>query len=351
MKFLTIIVLLAGLLNVSFAWFYTSGNKLFDSNKNEFIPRGINVASADWDAQFKPSVVMKAIAETGANSVRILWLKDEEIKAKGLNDNNLVDAIQQAINNKLIPIVHLWMDSGKIGDSNWDNREYLRQAGRWWVSKINLLKKFEDKLLINVLNEWSSWRKGRALNDQPGHNLSDFLWYAEDAIIPIRNTGWRGTLVIDSLAMAQSPHPVLQYGQQLINKDPLKNLIFSIHAYADWRDETPNNNYAPYDKSLLVSIVQKNIPIMLGEFSDRHPDSNKVEKYINAAKLMKICQDNRIGWIAWSWKGNGVVNGVDLSKMLDISYYHDKVSFTSWGYMLKNDPNGLRTAVKSSMFP
>jgi len=39
-----------------------------------------------------------------------------------------------------------------------------------------------------------------------------------------------------------------------------------------------------------------------------------------------------------------------LSKMLDISYNHDKVSFTSWGYMLKNDPNGLRTSVKSSMF-
>lgn len=154
MKFLTNIVLLAGLLNVSFAWFYTSGNKLFDSNKKEFIPRGINVASADWDAQFKPSVVMKAIAETGANSVRILWLKDDEIKAKGLNDNNLVDAIQQAINNKLIPIVHLWMDSGRIGDYNWDKRDYLKEAGRWWVSKINLLRKFEDKLLINVLNEW-----------------------------------------------------------------------------------------------------------------------------------------------------------------------------------------------------
>ncbi|RNA26402.1 mannan endo-1-4-beta-mannosidase (beta-mannanase) (1-4-beta-D-mannan mannanohydrolase) [Brachionus plicatilis] len=293
---------------------------------------------------------MKAIAGTGANSLRILWLRDNEIKSKGLNDNNLVDAIQQAINNKLIPIVHLWMDSGKIGDSNWDKRDYLREAGRWWVSKINLLKKFEDKLLINVLNEWSTWRKGRALNDQAGHKLSDILWYAEDVIIPIRKTGWRGTLVIDSLAMAQSPHPILQYGQQLINKDPLKNLIFSIHAYADWRDETPNNNYTPYDKYLLASIVKKNIPLMLGEFSNKHPDSNKVIKYMNAPKIMKICQENRIGWLAWSLKGNGVVNGVDLSKVLDISYNHDKVNLTPWGYLLKNDPNDFKTSVKSSMF-
>lgn len=51
------------------------------------------------------------------------------------------------------------------------------------------------------------------MNDQAGHKLSDILWYAEDAIIPIRKNGWNGTLVIDSLAMAQSPHPILQYGQ------------------------------------------------------------------------------------------------------------------------------------------
>ncbi len=51
------------------------------------------------------------------------------------------------------------------------------------------------------------------MNDQAGHNLADFLWYVDDAIIPIRKAGWRGTLVIDSLAMAQSPHPILKYGQ------------------------------------------------------------------------------------------------------------------------------------------
>jgi hypothetical protein len=47
------------------------------------------------------------------------------------------------------------MDSGKIGD-NWDSRTYLQQAGKWWASKIDKLRKFEDKLLINVVNEWVS---------------------------------------------------------------------------------------------------------------------------------------------------------------------------------------------------
>jgi hypothetical protein len=90
MKSIIVLTVLFGLINTSFGWFYTSGNKLMDSNKKEFIPKGINVASADWDATYKPSVVMKAVAATGANAVRILWLNDNDITSKKLNDNNLI---------------------------------------------------------------------------------------------------------------------------------------------------------------------------------------------------------------------------------------------------------------------
>jgi hypothetical protein len=54
--------------------------------------------------------------------------------------------------------------------------------------------------------------------------------------------------------------------------------------------------------------------------------------------------------LAWSWKGNGVVNGVDLSKILDISWSHDKLSYTNWGNLLANDANGFKTAKKASYF-
>jgi len=349
MKSILLITILAALTNLSFGYFWTQGNKLMDSNGKPFIAKGINVASADWDATYKPWKVMKAVGATGANAVRILWLRDDEIKKKGLNDNDLVEVIKQAINNKLIPMVHLWIDPYQLGESNWDQRWVLQQAGQWWVSKLPLLKQFEDKLLINVLNEWSTWKRGRAKNDS-GFNLSDFLFYADDAIIPIRKAGWQGTLVIDTLGMAQSPHPILQYGQKLIDKDPKRNLIFSVHAYADWREEPINNDYTPYDKNLLAEISRKNIPLILGEFSDSHPDSLKAMKYMNARKLMQICKDNNIGWLAWSWKGNGVVNGVDLAKVLDISFEHENPNLTDWGKLVAWDQNGLKTAQKATVF-
>ena len=148
MKLILTFIVLAALFNASFAWFYTSGRKLLDSNGKEFIARGINTASADWDATYKPESYMPAIAATGANCVRIQWLTDDKVKKKGLNDNSLKNVIQQAINNKLIPILELWTFTG--------SNEYsaLQSAGNWWASKIPILKQFEDKLLINIANEW-----------------------------------------------------------------------------------------------------------------------------------------------------------------------------------------------------
>ena len=82
MKLILTFTVLAALFNASYAWFYTSGRKLLDSNGKEFIARGINTASADWDATYKPESYMPAIAATGANCVRIQWLTDDKVKEK-----------------------------------------------------------------------------------------------------------------------------------------------------------------------------------------------------------------------------------------------------------------------------
>jgi hypothetical protein len=239
MKFILSAIVLAALINVSFAYFRVKGRKLYDAKGNEFIARGINTANGDWDATYKPHEVMPAISATGANSVRIQWLTDDKIKQKGLGDKDLKNVIQQALNNKMIPIVELWSFTGS------NDYNALKSAGQWWVSKMPILKQFHDKLLINVANEWSDWKKGR--DDQAGHKLTDFLWYVDTAIKPIRNAGWKGTLIIDSTAYAQSPNAILKYGQEMINRDPMKNLMFSIHAYADWR-EAPK-----YDQSNFIN--------------------------------------------------------------------------------------------------
>ena len=45
--------------------------------------------------------------------------------------------------------------------------------------------------------------------------------------------------------------------------------------------------YSPYDKNLLTKIVDSGLPLMIGEFSNKHPDSSAKEQFIDAKKIMK----------------------------------------------------------------
>jgi mannan endo-1,4-beta-mannosidase len=156
MKTIIAITILAALINACQAYFWIKGTKLMDSKGNEFLIRGINTANADNDYRNPPSTYYDGIYKTGANAVRIQWLIDDEMKGKALSDNNLKVAIQTAIDKQLIPILELWTYTGDQPQRDQKTHpENLKAAGDWWVRKIkSVLKPFEDKLLINIANEW-----------------------------------------------------------------------------------------------------------------------------------------------------------------------------------------------------
>jgi hypothetical protein len=52
------------------------------------------------------------------------------------------------------------------------------------------------------------------------------------------------------------------------------NLLFSLHLYADWRRDAVSG-VTRYDKNKLKEIVDKGIPLMIGEFADEHPESKE----------------------------------------------------------------------------
>ena len=58
---------------------------------------------------------------------------------------------------------------------------------------------------------------------------------------------------------------------------------------------------------------------------------------------MDYCQKNGIGWIAWSWSGNGGSDSV-----LDLVYEFNKDSFTDWGKEIFNGENGIINTSKKA---
>ena len=89
--------------------FNISGTKLYDANGNEFIMRGVNHAHTWFKGELNTAI--PAIAETGANTVRIVlsngyqWTKDEL--------DSILEIIDLCKQYKLIAVLEVHDGTGK----------------------------------------------------------------------------------------------------------------------------------------------------------------------------------------------------------------------------------------------
>jgi len=80
---------------------------------------------------------------------------------------------------------------------------------------------------------------------------------------------------------------------------------------------------------------------VVGEFGFNHSDGDPDEDTI-----LSYSQANGIGWLGWSWSGNG--GGVEY---LDMATSFNPASLTTWGERIFNGANGIRqTARQASIY-
>jgi mannan endo-1,4-beta-mannosidase len=322
--------------------FHTWNGKLFDASKQEFIIRGINNAHGDFD-NFDRNDALNAldnIAATKANAVRILYRKkhsDPDPRAT-LSLPKLDGIISKCISLKMIPIVELHDATGSQDDNK------LLEMAQFWADNVWLLIKYRKHIIVNIANEWSDYRK------TPEQWKNAY----QQAIAKIRNAGFSGTLMIDAPAYAQNPNGPKQYGQALYQADPVHNLIFSIHMYAEWSSEHAPNTVYNIDTE-MNAIKSLNIPFVVGEFAHlHHAEINHVCKHvkIDAVKIMNNCARLGFGYLGWSWNGNGEVDGCGKKisiNYLDIAANHqwEATSYSTWGNILINTAGvGIRDSAK-----
>ncbi|MBS7396871.1 MAG: cellulase family glycosylhydrolase, partial [Ruminiclostridium sp.] len=120
--------------------FKVEGTKLLDANGNEFIMRGINHAHT-WYLK-EDTTAIEAIAETGANTVRIVcsdgqqWTKDSE--------EMLETVIDLCIDNEMIAVVEVHDATGK------DDISALRHVTNYWIEMKNALIGKEQYVILNI---------------------------------------------------------------------------------------------------------------------------------------------------------------------------------------------------------
>lgn len=290
--------------------FSVQGTKLLDANGNEFIFRGINHAHT-WFRD-EDETAIPAIAETGANTVRVVFANG--IKWARDNKPTLEKVINMCKENNLIAIVEVHDGTGD------DSTETLEKIAEYWIEMAEVLKGNEAYVILNIANEWvgtwasDTWRDGYV------------------SVIPkIREAGIENTIMVDAAGWGQYGKSIEDRGKEVFDSDPLGNTMFSVHMYgaAGKNEKTIQSN--------LEGVTGQDLCVCVGEFGYKHSDGDVDEAYI-----MQYCEENGIGYLGWSWKGNG--GGVEY---LDITNEWDGSALSSeWGEVLINGENGIKATSK-----
>jgi mannan endo-1,4-beta-mannosidase len=301
-------------ISLSSQGFTVSGTKLLDANGKEFMIRGVNSPHVWYlDESMK---AMTTLAGLKVNCVRIVWQTNGSAA-------QLEKVIKQCIKLEIIPMVELHDFTGN------QKAEKLLEAVAYYTKPDikKVLLRYEKYILINIANEWGDY-----------FTTADY-WKESymQAINYMRNAGVNSILVIDAPNWGQGIQAILQYGKTLLDSDPKKNILFSVHAYYFWNDPVT------IDTS-LQKAYDASIPLIIGEFGyNFNNGNNNLKCQVDHKTVLRKCNELGYGYLAWSWAGNDSTN-----RWLDMS---DWKTLTWWGKEIFEGENGITsTAKKSSVF-
>ncbi|HMN05506.1 MAG TPA: cellulase family glycosylhydrolase [Flavobacteriales bacterium] len=117
----------------------------------------------------------------------------------------------------------------------------------------------------------------------------------------LRNGGITMPLMIDGPDCGINLDVLAEVGNQLLQADPLGNLIFSAHGY--WHSFA--NNDPAQMQTKVDQALDQGIPLVMGEVANLQDDAQMCQYTLDHNSLLNICTDARVGWLAWSWDHDG----------------------------------------------
>ncbi|MDG9676483.1 cellulase family glycosylhydrolase [Micromonospora sp. DH14] len=298
------------------AGFSVAGGKLYDANGTEFIMRGVNHAHTWYPQQTSSFADVKAL---GANTVRVV-LSSGDRWTRNTNAD-VANVISLCKANRLICVLEVHDTTG-YGEQS--GAITLARAVDYWLSLADVLSGQEKYVIVNIGNE-------------PYGNQNYASWATDNAnaIKRLRAGGLSHTIMVDAPNWGQDwSFTMRDNAASVFAADPARNTVFSVHMYGVFDTAAEISDY-------LGRFRSAGLPIVVGEFGFNHSDGNPDEDTILA-----YSQANGIGWLGWSWSGNG--GGVEY---LDLATNFNPASLTDWGQRLFNGANGIRqTARQASIF-
>ena len=316
MRQLILIFVLSIILNsVNSQGMHVSGNKLLDGNGNVFVFRGINIAHA-WYKD-KTQFSLDEINALNANSARIVLACGAQWEKTSYSE--LQQIISWCENDGLICVLELHDFTGSNNPS-----DITSTALNYWNEMKDLLNQHKNYIIINIANEWlGGWNQGDTYRDT----------YVS-AVSSMRAMGIENAIMVDASGYGQETWPIVENAQRILEADPNRNVIFSYHVYSVLgKDE--GSLFSSFD-----ALKNTGVCWIVGEVGWYH--SGQVVAY---KSLMDYCKNNQIGWIAWSWSGNG---GDDAPLDLTSVNTFSRNDLTNWGKEVFYMENGIVNTSKKA---
>ncbi|MCM0673957.1 cellulase family glycosylhydrolase [Micromonospora phytophila] len=293
--------------------FSVANGKLYDANGNQFIMRGVNHAHTWYPQQTSSFANVKAL---GANTVRVVLASGDRWTRNSNADVANVISLCKA--NRLICVLEVHDTTG-YGEQS--GAISLDRAVDYWLSIADVLAGQEKYVIVNIGNE-------------PYGNQNYVSWATDtsNAIKRLRAAGLDHTIMVDAPNWGQDwSFTMRDNAASVFAADPDRNTVFSIHMYGVFDTAAEITDY-------LGRFRSAGLPIVVGEFGFNHSDGNPDEDTI-----LSYSQANGIGWLGWSWSGNG--GGVEY---LDMATNFNPAALTTWGQRIFNGANGIRQTAKEA---
>jgi mannan endo-1,4-beta-mannosidase len=290
--------------------FRVEGDKLVEANGAPFVMRGVNHPHV-WFPQ-ELSVSLRAIAETGANCVRMVLATGGQWPRTSGSEVGQILAECKA--NKLIAVLEVHDCTG-YGEK--PEARPLGEAVDYWLSEDVRAALFgqEAYAIVNIANE------------PFGNNVPADVYVGENkqAIRRLRASGYKHAIMVDAANWGQDWERIMFHrAEEIFASDSDQNIMFSVHMYEHYGTEEKVRTY--------LDAFKGRFPLVVGEFAADHGANGDVDELA----ILKLCAENGQGCLGWSWKGNASpLEGLDIALTWD-------GELSPWGRTLVDSEHGLR---------
>lgn len=328
-----------------------SGKSLKDANGNTIILRGINYPVIDdYNVELDNHATIEhkidQVALAGGNCIRFPWYVNGTHYKDGLNpaDNpafgpgttesyvnngHLSHMLQYTYSKGMIPILEIHNLTGAS-----DHTVFQNVVMGFWTNPqvLQIIEENKKYLIINLANEYGDVDG----TTNPVASLTSFKNNYTTSVNALRNLGVKVPIMIDAPDYGQSSTLLVNIANDIVTADPLRNIIFSVHAYWGYYATTP-----AAVQTKMNEMQSTGHCFVLGEIANTQADVPTYCGELSLANLYPVILQEActrdIGWLAWSWNQ-------DCDATRQMSNNGEYNNLTTYGSNIINNVNyGLKS--------